>query len=434
MATNIYSIEDGALRLHFHAGQARAWQSEKRNILVLAGTQSGKTSFMPWWLWKQIRKFGAGDYLAVTATFDLFKLKFLPLMRECFEHVLGIGRYWSGDRVIELADPETGKFRANRADDPMWGRIILRSAESKGGLESSTALAAVLDEAGMDSFTQETVDAVTSRLSLSRGPALFGTTLYTLRGWLRKLFDRARAGDPDIDLIQFDSTANPSFSREEFEERRRTMPRWKFNMRYRGRYERPAGLIYDSFDPKMCIMPRFPIPVEWPRVGGLDFGGVNTAAILYAQEPGTPRLIAYKEYHAGGRRADQHATEILKGEPMIPTMVGGSKSEDQWRDEFSAGGLPVMAPLITDVEVGINRVYGAHSRNEVIIFDDLTGYLEQLETYTRKLDANQEPTEEIEDKNTFHFMDAARYIIGWLRDDITIERAGPQLSQALRGR
>src|SRR5207245_1251149 len=131
---------------------------------VFAGTQGGKTSFGPWWLWREIQETARSgelnDYIAATASYDLFKLKFLPALRETFEHVLRIGRYWSGDRIIELADPESGKFLASRSDDRMYGRIILRSAAGGGGMESLTGKAALLDECGQDEFTLETWEAI----------------------------------------------------------------------------------------------------------------------------------------------------------------------------------------------------------------------------------------------------------------------------------
>lgn len=34
-------------RLNFHPGQERAWRSTRRFVVVLAGTQGGKTSFFP---------------------------------------------------------------------------------------------------------------------------------------------------------------------------------------------------------------------------------------------------------------------------------------------------------------------------------------------------------------------------------------------------
>jgi len=36
-------------------------------------------------------------------------------------------------------------------------------------------------------------------------------------------------------------------------------------------------------------------------------------------------------------------------------------------------------------------------------------------SYSRELDDIGEATEKIEDKSSYHFMDAERYMIGWLR-------------------
>jgi hypothetical protein len=431
---NLWRVEGGKLRLRLHEGQARAWRSERRFVFVLAGTQGGKTSFGPWWLAHEIKRRGAGDYLAVTATYDLFKLKMLPALRETFEHLLRIGRYWSSDRIIELADPATGEFRAKRADDPMWGRIILRSADAKGGLESSSARAAWLDEAGMDNFTVDEWQAVLRRLSLAMGRVLATTTIYNL-GWIKGLiYDRWKAGDPDIEVVQFDSTLNPSFPREEYERARDSMPLWKFNMFYRGLYERPAGLIYDSFSDD-DVVPRFAIPHSWPRHLGLDFGGVNTAGLFIAAEPSTTNLYLYREYKAGGRTAAEHSKHLLEGEPAIPNCVGGSHSEGQWRDEFRAGGvvgtvrvpgIPVREPDIKDVHLGIDRVYGAHKRHEIKVFADLGGYLAEKRSYSYEVDALGEVKEPltIRDKHAYHFMDAERYIVGWLRRGTMQRRSG----------
>jgi hypothetical protein len=237
MATTIDEIgqpyhvtDDSGLSLDFHPGQWDAWDSTKRQIYVTAGTQGGKTSFGPHWLRREIYHpnigRGPGDYLAVTGAYDLFKLKMLPAIRDLFEDVTDDGRYWSGDKILELRDPNPkskqhprgGTFWAQRSDDRMWGRIILRSAESSGGLESSTASAAWLDECGLDSFTAETYRAVRRRLSLTRGRILGTTTLYVLYNWLRKLHDEWKAGRNDIDFISFSSIINPSFPKDEYDE------------------------------------------------------------------------------------------------------------------------------------------------------------------------------------------------------------------------
>jgi hypothetical protein len=293
--------------------------------------------------------------------------------------------------------------------------VFFGHAQDPESLESATAKALWLDEAGQKAFKLESWEALLRRLSISQGRVLITTTPYNL-GWLKqKIWDKWKAGDPAYMVVNFPSTMNPVFPKEEAERARRDLPYWKYAMFYLGLFTRPAGLIYDSFDETRHKVPRFAIPDEWPRHLGLDFGGVNTVGMFYAEEPGTDRLYLYREYKAGGRTAKDHAKALLRGEPMVPNCVGGSKSEGQWRNEFRAGGLPVKEPPISDVEVGIDRVYGAHKRGEIFVFDDLDGYLEQKLTYSRELDENGEPTEKIEDKETFHYMDAERYIIADLR-------------------
>jgi len=406
--------EDGRLRLHFHSGQWTAWESRRRFVVVLAGTQGGKTSFGPHWLYREIKEKGPGDYMVVTPTFQLLELKALPELRKLFETILRLGRYVASP-VRKFVFSEEGEIKTFGQKQSVPTTVYFGYAADPESLESATVKAAWLDEAGQKKFKLGSWEAVLRRLSLAIGRVLITTTPYDL-GWLKqKLWDKWKAGEKDVEITRFDSTENPSFPVEEFERARRDLPGWKFDLFYRAIFTRPAGLIYDSFNEDLCKVPRFSIPDKWQRYLGLDFGGVNTAGLFYAEEPETERLYLYREYKAGGRTAKEHAEALCNGEPMLPVCVGGSHSEGQWRQEFKAGGLPVREPDIKDVEIGIDRVYGAHKRNEIYVFDGLFGYLEEKQTYARELDANGEPTEKIEDKSTFHFMDAERYIIGWLK-------------------
>ncbi|MCA9368527.1 hypothetical protein KC887_09860, partial [Candidatus Kaiserbacteria bacterium] len=196
-------------------------------------------------------------------------------------------------------------------------------------------------------------------------------------------------------------------------------------------FTRPAGMIYDCFDESKHKVRPFSIPDDWKRYMGQDYGGVNTAAVYIAAEPDSQRLYIYREYHHGSRTAKEHKAAMLAGEPVRPLTYGGAKSEQQWRDEFAAAGLPVKEPPISDVEVGIDRVYGAIKNDELFVFDDCTGLLDELMSYARELDEMGEPTEKIADKNTFHLLDALRYIISYLRQ----ENKGVAARQAhVRGR
>lgn len=436
---------EGELILRFHEGQQKAWDSIARFLLVLAGTQSGKTIWGPHWMHRETltaqeklqRDEPLGDFIAATSTFDLFNQKMLPQMLEVFVRTLGIGYYWAGTKTLELREGlvPSGKFWAgpkSRASDPMWGRIILRSAEAESGLEASTAKAAWLDEVGMKEFTLDSWEAVLRRLSLYQGRVLGTSTLYNM-GWLKtEWYDRAMAGDPNYEVVQFDSTMNPMFSVEEFEERRRTMAHWKFNMFYRGQYDKPAGLVYSNFDAAACVIDRFPIPDNWLWYTGHDFGGKNPATMVYAQDPGTSLFYAVYEYlpeEVGVYDQVDYLKTLLKGHTPIKRQ-GGSHQEVGWRGDYTSKGWPIAEPPVTgsdSVAIGIQRVWALHERNAIMVFRDLTRYLDEKARYSYKLGDGYAVMDEIENKSGFHLMDAERYILCGFHADIPAG-TGPPLS------
>jgi hypothetical protein len=395
--------------------------------MMIAGSQGGKTVFGPWWLNREIQRRGGGDYIAVTSTYDLFKLKMLPEIRNVFEHVLRIGRYWAGDKVLELANPETGRFEAKRADDPMWGRIILRSAQAPSGLESATAKAAWLDEVGQDEFTLEAWEAILRRLALNRGRVLGTTTPYTV-GWLKQqVYDRWAKGDPTYDVIQFESIVNPTFPREEFEERRRTMQAWRFNMFYRGQFGKPPSLIYGDFIDEYRqhgghkVAP-FPIPHWWSSYVGIDPGGVNTAKLWAAHDPDEDVYYLYRESLTGGMSTGEHAVEALKtasdnGERVQAWFIGQA-AETQVRMDYEAASYEgmrmknVKAPPseFSSVESGIDRGISLLRSKRLFVFDTLAHWLDEVGRYRRKVDATGEVQEQIIEKAKFHMLDAYRYL------------------------
>ena len=405
---SLWKIKNSELHLDFHRYQAKAWLSERRFIFIIAGTQSGKTSFLPWWFHREIIKCGSGDYIAATASYDLFKLKFLPEMRQVFEHTLGIGRYWAGDKIIELRNPETGQFEAKRSDDPMYARIILRSAQARGGLESTTAKAALLDEVGQDEFTLEDWEAIQRRLSLSRGRVCGATTPYNL-GWLKsEIYDKWINGDKSIEVINFSSLANPLFSKEEFEDRRTRMQDWRFAMFYEGRFDKPGSLIYRSFNDSMLV-DDFDISDDWPRVIGIDFGGANTASIHLAENKGI--WYVYKETLSGGKSTSEHVEQQkrLLGNAQEYEFVGGAGSETQQRMDWDDAGLFVEEPALSNVEGGIDRVTQLIKENRLRVFRSLRGLRDEIGSYQRKTDGLGNPTDEIKDKRRYHRIDALRY-------------------------
>lgn len=426
--------------LEFHLAQNLAWDSFRRYVVLSAGSQGGKTVYGPKWLLREIYHpevgRGGGDYLAVTATFDLFKIKMLPSMLNVFQNIYKVGKYWSGDRVIELRDPSTGEFWAKKSSDQMWGRIILRSADSPGGLESATAKAVWCDEIGQDRFTRKSWAAIKRRITVYEARVLMTTTLYQ-PGWF--MYDIIRPTKKDMPetyldnelgeisyvdnestdtfLVQFDSTINPSFSKEEFLSNEEYLDDEDFAMFFKGREGSSKFLIYSNYDKDKHICPPFAIPPSWDRYIGIDYGGAHTCATFYAEDPASNILYCYNIYLEGQLAIEDHVKNILKlcgGRPVL--VSGGSASEDQWRREFGQWGLFVMQPVIGDLEVGIDRVNLTHKQDGIIYFQNLTGIIQEKETYKRKKNPETGlPTTEIKNKGQYHYLDAERYIISNIR-------------------
>ena len=421
----------------FHLGQEWAWESERRITAMIAGSQGGKTGFGPWWLAREIERRGQGDHLAVTATYDLFKLKMLPALLRVHEGILGLGRYWAGDRLIELAEPLTGRFWANKSTDPMWGRIILRSADALGGLESATAKSAWLDEAGQDRFPLAAWRAIRRRIALHRGRVLITTTLYNL-GWVKQqIIDPATAGGQvtletldngaeverteggEISLIQYDSIANPTYPLAEYREAEATMPADEFAMFYRGRAARLRTLIYDVFDERIHKVGSFPIPDHWPRVVGVDPLGAQIGALWLAFDPEKEQLHVYREYlEPFGVTTGGHAANLLaqSARERIAAWVGGGPSERQARADWAGAGVPLQDPPVSDVWSQIQRVYALFKATALVVHDCCESLLSELGSYQRKRDAAGNMTDQIKDKETYHLCDALRYIVAWLTE------------------
>jgi hypothetical protein len=401
MTDHLLNYDGTKLSLHLHPGQTQAHDSTKRFVFIIAGTQSGKTSYLPIWLDREIREKGDGDYLAVTSTYDLLKMKFMPELQSYFCHLFKWQESKSERTIYRQYKPR------------MFTRIICRSADAEGGLESASAKGALFDECGQDSVKVNAWEALQRRLSLSSGRVLAGTTPYNL-GWLKtQVFDKWRAGDPDMQVIQFKSTMNPSFPIAEYERARRTLPTWKFEMFYNGNFSRPAGMIYEDFDQKH-IIPSFDVPAAWPRYLGVDFGAVHTCNVWIAQDPESKLYYLYRERLEGNKTTQQHVDTVRQWNEYNLQAWGGAKSETQQRMDWSAAGQYIGEPLIWEVEPGINRVIALLKERKLYIFSSCTGIIDQLGTYSRELDENGQPTEKIKDKETYHYCDALRYVASGL--------------------
>lgn len=394
----------------FHAGQLEAWACAQDTVLLLCGTQSGKTVFQPWWMLREMQRRGPGDYGAASPSYRLMERKLLPEYKRVFLS-LKLGRFYDSP-APRFEFSEEGLMRVfGRADEACT--LHFCHAANSDSLESMTLKAFASDECGQRSFAGTSFEAIERRLAVCGGRHLMGSTPYDW-GYLKaNIYDRWRGGDPHIAVINFNSLMNPSFPQDRYERAKERMPKWRFEMMYDGKFTKPAGMIYDCFDRSVHCVRRFEIPSSWRRFVGLDFGVVNTAAVFAAYDPDHDRYIVYRTYHRGNIPVDGpegHVAQLLFGETGVPLCFGGAWSEADWRSDFTLHGLPVVRPPVRDVEAGLQTVYSLLKRGRLLFFDDLNSLIEELTVYSREVTESGEPLLAIADKHSFHRSDALRYL------------------------
>ncbi len=390
------------LIIHPHEGQLRVKKSKAQYIAALAGAQSGKTEFMPSVMHDEMLKRGSGDYMAVSSSFPLMDKKLVPIYRQYFEQYLHIGHWQEAKKKLLI---ESGDLK--------W-TLFFGSAKNTDSLESATAKAAHLDESGQDDFTLDSYEAILRRVSGNNGRIFFTTTLYNF-GYLKsEVYDRWKNGDPDYEVIQWDSIIRPGFSKTVWEDRKRKMQPWKFDMQLRGIYSRPAGMIYSDFNESIHIVKPFPIPRSWNWHVGIDPGAVHTALVWVAEDPGTNTYYIVNSYLDGNKTTKEHVKKatLHPAYSHVTRWVGGAGSEQQFRDDWTSEGIHVREPEIRDVEAGIDRVTALLRERRLFIFntEDNQPLIEEFRSYSRELDEQGQPTDRIKDKNKYHLEDASRYV------------------------
>jgi len=383
---------------------------QARTLGAIAGTGGGKTSMGYWWLWLRMEAQPGYGWGLCEPTYPMLSKIILnspdPERPDLITWLKWAGifqDYKAVDRIVETT----------------LGKIYLGSADNPDSMQGPALKGYWLDEGGMMSLTA--YQTALQRVSFYDGQVLITTTPYN-RGWLKT--DVADQADGQrIHVEKWRSIDNPKFPQHVYEEMRGTMQSHRFSMMYDAEFERPTGMIYSSFNSDKCVIEPFKIPASWSRYVGQDYGPVNTAVIWYARNPvkykgwSAGTLFGYREYLDGNKSIEQHTKDLNKlsqGEPIQRKVASGLPSERQWRREFSEKGWHLQECRITDVEVGIDKVWNMYRQDKVVYFNTMKRTLNQIEEYRRKLDESQQPTEQIENKEQFHFMDAIRYILASL--------------------
>lgn len=281
----------------FQSATLDAVDAGKRYIAMMGGTGGGKTWWGPSWLGYVIGGdvaagvAGGARYIVLGRTYRMSTDILVPEIVERYQGTTLQGHYHPNKETYEL---------------PTGGTIYFRSADKPYRIEGHHTRGIWADEPSeMPALIWVIIQA---RTGYHQAPVLF-TGYPTNRGWYHQsIYEAWVAGRPEYFVVQFDSTDNPEYPREEMERARETLPPWVFEARYRGRSAKPSGLVYPAFGADLFCEP-FDIPDDWPSFVGID-PAVFYGALMVAWHDGV--YYAYNEYYVRKvRTAEAHAADML---------------------------------------------------------------------------------------------------------------------------
>lgn len=423
-----------------HEKQEWTMDSTSRFIICVSGIQGGKTTIGTLWFLREIyesyRKGQRGDWLIAAPTAKILQQSTLPKFRQFFPKDWG---EWREQRqCFDL------KWTMPGGDEPC--RIYVRSTDEPDHLEGMTILGAWMDEAGQMK-TQAWVN-IQGRLSINLGRCIMTTTPYAMGWFWRDIVKRAHKRnreavipvggdgadsptfDKSIEMFSWTSADNPAFPREEFERARATLPDAIFKRRYCGQFTRLEGLVYSEFDYEKHVIEAFPVPGEWKRFAGMDFGQAKPSAIVcVAEEPAVLEdkehgiaakpscFYIYSEFYKAGSLLHQMA-EFLNREPLSYTLADPS-AQQEIAELSRFFGVKRVLNADNEIDVGTQRVNSLFKENRLKIFRNRApNVLDEIETYHyREPSLDRETADKpVAVKN--HAMDAMKYAFSRTREGI----------------
>jgi phage terminase large subunit len=98
--------------------------------------------------------------------------------------------------------------------------------------------------------------------------------------------------------------------------------------------------VYDGWNPAIHLVPRFDVPLDWPRYWVIDFGYVHPFVWqAWARSP-DGQLIRYREIYMTRRLVEDHASTIIhvtKDEPKPSAVITDHDAEDRATFERKTG-------------------------------------------------------------------------------------------------
>ncbi len=422
-----------------HPGQKSAWPVLTQFLALQAGWQSGKTDYLVRWCLRQMKRRGPGEALVCAPSHPLLIVAAQPRLVKAIES-RGLGEHKKGDNYIHV--PYSSLKRCGWTGDRGDLDIFFRHTQEAKHVEAVTAKWIAADECGQ--MSDEVGEAIQGRVSATGGEVCLISRPY-YDNWFRRLCETPSGLVTVVNFASWDNPgwrpdlrAVPGAIGEEVERLKRSMPLWRFQMKYGGKFTRPAGAILDNWEDRHEVEPFVP-DADWKRYTFHDFGPVHAFVISVAEHPtekdfeGYPVLYCYREHFPNKGYATWQLVRDVKKADLVdfsewagrnskpvpewkPRGIGGNHTENDWRKDYTNAGLNVEQPKITDPLTQIDRLYACIGRGGLKVGKNCRTLIQMMKSWSWEVDDLGEPIPgKIADDVKFHGPAALRYGVSQLR-------------------
>ena len=285
--------------------------------------------------------------------------------------------------------------------------LVLRGWEAVETLRGQAFDYIVIDEvAMMRNFWVNWHEVIRPTLTDTRGKVLF---ISTPKGY-NHFYDltNKELTDKDFKTYHFTSYDNPHLPVEELDGARQTLPKEQFAQEYEASFQKTQGLVYKEFSRDKHLYLELP-EGTYTKVGGVDFGFINPAAVIEIRTDGE-KFFVEDEWYKRGR------TEL-----QIAEYVAGCKFETVYPDPESPSAIEELKRKDVNVREVVKGkdsvVSGTQKIRELLISGKLkinsrcVNLISEFEMYSNDDQNEERNSSEKPIKANDHALDALRYAI-----------------------
>lgn len=382
--------------------QQRAIFTEKRILLLGAGTQWGKTRVGAMRMKMKTHEYTGKDdnFLITSPTYKTLHQSTLPAF---FKFMEGCGEYHH----------KYDEFRLNSG-----GKVYCRTETDPDSIIGITNIRHIWgDEAGKYRLyfwenMQARADFCGSAIDLTTSP-------YSMNWIPKELIKPTEKGlRDDVEYIQAASWENPYhslFDPKRLEAKRKTMDQRRFDMIFGGLFGQMAGLVYDCFDEVAHQCKPFSLPPGTKFYGGIDWGFTDPFVLGIRAITPTGYHFRVSEFYKTGMTPSQ-IVEVVKQKHKTfnVTTFFADPSRPEYIEELQKNGVPCV-PADNNITHGIGLHYDLIKSGKYQVFEDTSPHLlDEYATYhypePEDLSPDEDSKEQVPVGQNDHVMDQERYI------------------------